>query len=550
MAVVAGHLAFPRGDARAAARTGEALAHRGQPGSGVEAGPIALAGGVRRGELCVASDGVDPEKVLDLWSQHGEAMLPKLRGGFALALWDGRTLLLARDGFGRKPLVYCHHQGALWFASEAQALKSGGAPLGHVDRGALSDYLELLYVPAPGSIWNGLRRLPAGYLLRAGENGVEARQWFEPPVPGSSPKRPSRIAVRARLEEAVRAEADPRASILLSGGLDSSALVALTTRQLGRVRTFATDFGEDLGFARKIAARFRTDHHELVIKPVDEVPQALRACGEPFGDAALLNSAALFRAVSRESKLVMTGDGAAELFAGRAHHLRASQLPHSERAARAADLLRSIAPRKHRGKLQRAAGALGSTGPSRARALVEVFSIDERRALMGEAARAAPGATAQHAQFADAALAFDLEYALPDDVLFRLDAASMRFGVEARTPYLDAELARMVVPPPTRFKLGRSVGSKLLRDAVADLLPREVLLRAPVGIPAPVGTWLRGPLRNMLHDLVRAPSARIRLLLDPRAVDEVLKHSLAPRGDARQAWALFALEIWAREQRG
>jgi asparagine synthase (glutamine-hydrolysing) len=145
-------------------------------------------------------------------------------------------------------------------------------------------------------------------------------------------------------------------------------------------------------------------------------------------------------------------------------------------------------------------------------------------------------------------VAFDLEVAMPDGVLAGWHAAAARAGVDLRAPFLEPSLAGLVVPPAARHKLGRTHGARLLRDAVADLLPREVLMADPRP-PPPVGAWLRGPLRPLLHDLLHPPSARIRALLDPRSVDEILRHSLMPRGDARQAWALLALELWVREQR-
>jgi len=467
------------------------------------------------------------------------APLPELRGPFAIAVWNGGTLLLARDAFGQRPLWYAQRGSELWFASSPQRLRALGAPAGQIDRDALSDYLELLYVPAPASIWSGYRKLPAGHLLRAGEHGVEVRRWFDPPVPGSSEKRPSRIAVRARLEEMAR-KADPAAGVLLSGDLGSSALLGLMTRKHGRVRSF----GEPDPVARRVAERFRSAHAEAAVHAVDQAPQVLAGLGEPLGDPALIESAAVFKAAGP----VSTAVGADELFAGHPRYLRAARLPHSGRAGRAAGLMATFAPRHHRGRLQRTASAIGTSGAARARALVEVFSLEERRALLGSHARTAEGATAEVDGNADAAVAFDLEVGLPDGVLAGLHAAAVRAGVEVHAPFLDPSLAALVVPPAARHKLGRTHGARMLRDAVADLLPRDVLTVDPRP-PPPVGAWLRGPLRPLLHDLLHAPSARIRALLDPRAIDETLRHSSMPRGDARQAWALLALEIWIRENR-
>jgi len=490
----------------------------------------------------VAADGIDPAHVQRLHEAHGIGMLQRLRGGFALALWDGDTLLLARDAFGQKPLYYAAKDGELWFGGDVRALREEGAPLGQIDRGALSDYLELLYVPAPATVWSGIRKLPAGHLLRAGEQGVEVRRWFELPRPGSSTVRPSRIAVRARLEEAVRAGLAPEASLLLTGDLPSLALLALTTRKQGRVRSFTP--GAD-PLAHRMAERFRSEHRESKVDTIDELHGLLERAPEPLGDARALLLAASLRAMAGAP--VITAAGGDELFGGHPHYLRAERLLHSRRASRAADLLKSIAPQRHRGRLQRAASALGTRGAGRARALVEVFSGDERRALLGHA-RSAQGATGTDALDADAAIAFDLEVALPDGTLAALQAAAASTGADVRAPLLDVKLAQTVVPAEARHKLGRAHGNRLLREAVADLLPRDALTPEPRP-PLPLHAWLRGPLRSLLHDLVASPAARIRTLFDPRAIDSALRHSLLPRGDPRQAWALLALEIWVRAQR-
>lgn len=490
-----------------------------------------------------AADGVDPAHAQELYQAHGMGMLQRLRGGFALALWDGETLLLARDAFGQKPLYYATRDGELWFGGDLQALRDEGAPLGQIDRGALSDYLELSYVPAPATVWSGVRKLPAGHLLRAGVHGIEVRRWFELPAPGSAPLRPSRIAVRARLEEAVRANSPAGASLLLGGDLPSLALLALTTRKLGRVRSFAP--GAD-PLVQRMAERFRSEHLEVKVAPLDDLQRLLERTPEPLGDARALELAASLRAMSGAP--VVTAVGANELFGGHARYLRAQRMPHSHKASRAAHLLKTIAPQRHRGRLERAASALGTHGAGRARALVELFSEDERRALLGGHARSAQGATSVATQDADAAMAFDLEVGLPDGALAVLEAASAATGVLVRAPFLDVKLAQTVVPAAARHKLGRAHGNLLLRDAVADLLPRDALTPEPQP-QLPLHAWLRGPLRSLLHDLIAAPTARIRTLLDPRAIDSVLRNALMPRGDPRQAWALLSLEIWVRAQK-
>ena len=485
----------------------------------------------------------DREEVRRLWAASGEAALPGLPGGFALAIWEeeSRSLVLARDALGRKPLYYCAAGSKLWFGTRAPK----DAPRGLLERGALSDYLELGYIPAPLTAWSGVRKVPPGHLLRFGDQGAELKRWFETPVPGSG-KKPSRISVRARLEQAVRRRLEGGPAVLLSGGLDSSALVGLMTRLSGRVRTYAAGSEEELELARRIAQRFRTDHHEIRVehRPEEELPALIAAAGEPFADPGLLAMAGLLRMMDGA---VVTGDGADELFAGHVRYLRAARIPELRPAARVASLLRKVVPRKHRGTLHRAAETLRTTGHERARAMVEIFNLEERTALLGMTARTAPGPSAGKLEGLEAALAFDLEVSLPDDVLFRLDVAAA--GRDVRTPFVDVDLARLVVPPPWKDKLGRLHVRRLLREAVADLLPRDVLTRPPKSPKVPIGAWLRGPLRQMLHDLVRTPTAKIRTLLDPRAIDRTLSQSLAPRGNPRQAWSLLCLELWARDQR-
>lgn len=503
-------------------------------------GQLDLAHGFPEGLALAGEPAAD--EVRRLWAERGEAAVPLIRGAFALVAWDEstRSAVLARDALGAKPLYYCASGTQLWFGTRVPK----GGPRGQLDRAALSDYLELGYIPAPATVWSGVRKLPPGHLLRFSKGGIELRRWFEMPVPGSG-RPPSRIAVRARLEEAVRRRLAGGPATMLSGGLDSSALVALMTRLSGRVRTYAAGTEEELELARRIATRFRSDHHELRIthRPAEELPALIAEAGEPFADPALLAMAGLLREMRGP---VLTGDGADELFAGHLRYLRAARIPELRPAASAAELLRRVAPARHRGTLHRAAATLRSTGAGRARAMIEVFTLEERTALLGVRARTARGATAENLEGLDAALAFDFEVSLPDNVMFRLDVAAG--DREVRTPFVDVDLAQAVVPPPWQDKVGRLHVRRLLREAVADLLPRDVLTRPPRSPTVPVGAWLRGPLRQMLHDLVRTPTARIRTLLDPRAIDRALAQSLAPRGNPRQAWSLLCLELWARER--
>lgn len=597
MCGIAGHLAFPRADPQAVARMSARLAHRGPDGAGaLDEGCLALghrrlsiidlAGGAQpiwneertvavvlngeiynhralRAELAARHafrTRSDTEVLVHLWEEEGEAMLPRLRGMFAFALWDARArrLVLARDAFGEKPLYWAEGPFGLAFASELPALRAGGFPLGGLDRAALADYLALLYVPAPRTILAGAHKLPAGHLLVADERGALVRRWYAPPAPGSGGP-PDPAALSATLAEAVglRLESDVPVAALLSGGLDSSAVVALLAQATGPgLRTFSVGFGaadDELPFARLVAERYRTQHTELVVAPdaLAQTEEAFAACGEPFGDSSVVPTVAVCKAVAREVKVVLTGDGGDEFFAGYGRVRLAGQLPSSRALGALVGALTRL-PLPRASTLERAGRTVAARGLARAVALLEVFSPRERAALLGPKAPE-PG----HAQLvrelearlpgasdADCALAFDLGVYLPEDLLMKADLSSMHSSLEARAPLLDAPLAALAVPAPAAAKLAAPEGKAHLREAVRALLPAPILARRKRGFGAPVAAWLAGPLAPLLRERVLAPSARLKQHLEPRAVDRVARQALAGRGNPHQAWALLALESW------
>ena len=597
MCGIAGHLAFREAAAEPlrVRRMAAALAHRGPDGEGFYDSPRCVLGHRRLsiidplggaqplfsedGLIAVVCNGEiynyrelarelagrhrlrtnsDCEVIAHLYEEEGEAMLTRLRGMFALALWDARQgrLLLARDRFGEKPLLYARREDGLLFASEMGALREGVPELGEIDRSALSDYLELLYLPAPRTMIAGINKLPPGHLLLADARGIEVRPYFTQPVPGSdSVPRARTPGLRAALAEAVRLQlvSDVPIAALLSGGLDSSAVVGLMAQELGPgVRTYAVGFGRDddeLPFARLVAERHRTEHREIVIDRdvATQTTEAFAAFSEPFGDSSAVPTVAVCREVAREVKVVLTGDGGDELFAGYDRYRQIAALPHLPLASSLAKLLRTLPASRITSRLGRAAAVVGASGAARYRALIEVFPLEERRALLGE------GSAARRAQplpelpsEVDSALAFDLAAYLPDDLLFKVDTAAMRFGLEARCPLLDPALAAAAIVPGVREKQNAAEGKLLLRAAVADLLPPEILARKKRGFGSPVEAWLRGPLRPMLEDLLRAKDARVRGLLDGAAIDRAVQGAITGRGNAHQGWALLALESWLR----
>jgi asparagine synthase (glutamine-hydrolysing) len=592
MCGIAVQLRFPKADPESVARMTRALAHRGPDGEGVHAdGPVAmghrrlsiidLAGGgqpmfnedrsvavVLNGEIYNYRELTealrsrhrlrttsDTEVLVHLYEDLGTAMLPRLRGMFAFAIWDARRrrLFAARDRFGKKPLLYARHQDTLWLASELRALVDGGAPTGGVDRDALADYLSLLYIPAPKTIWRGVRKLLPGHFLVADETNFTVQRYWAPPVPGEVHEAPPNAATRTRelLEESIRLRlrSDVPVGVLLSGGIDSSVVTALAaTASPNRLKTFCIGFGEaddELPFARQIANRFGTDHHEVIVREdvVEATTRALSAFSEPFGDSSAVPSAEVFRQVAQQVKVVLTGDGGDEMFAGYGRYRQAAGLPSVPMLGPISWTLDRLPPIRVVRRAARATRALSTRGDARYRALVEVFSAREVSTLIGR--RAALQCHEGHTD-ADRALAFDIGVYLPDDLLVKVDMTSMAWGLEARCPLLDHVLGDWVIPMPISAKQNRRRGKLLLHAAARKLLPGEVFSRPKRGFGSPVEVWLRGPLRALFCDTVMTKTARIRDWLASERITSVGARVLEGKGNGHQAWALLALEQWAR----
>ncbi|GAB4203744.1 MAG: asparagine synthase (glutamine-hydrolyzing) [Sandaracinaceae bacterium] len=504
----------------------------------------------------------DTEVLLRLYEDRGESMLSELRGMFAFALWDAREgrLFAARDRFGEKPFLYAHAGGRLAFASELDALRvlAGDMIGGTIDPDALDEYLRLLYVPAPRSILRGVRKLPAGHALRFDASGLRVVRYDAPPIPGSGRASPDDAReTRRLLEDAVRIQlrSDVPVGALLSGGLDSSVVVALMARLLGKpVRTYSVGFGRDddeLPHARRVAERYGTDHTEIVLTDDVEtrVDRALAAYAEPLGDSSAVPTVAVFDAVAKHVKVVLTGDGGDELFAGYDRYREVLKWPHVPGAgalARLVDRAQRVAPASRSLSRARRLGQLCARDPdARQRALVEVFGAGERARLTGRAS--APPTHAEGArEEPDRAIHDDLVRYLPDDLMLKTDIAAMAASVESRCPLLDPELARFVLPLPWTSKQDRWEGKLLLKQAARDLLPPEILARRKRGFGSPVEAWLSGPLRARFLDALTGNWSPLREVLDRHVVAEVAHAVAAGRGNAHQGWALFALAAWMR----
>jgi asparagine synthase (glutamine-hydrolysing) len=523
----------------------------------------------------------DGEVLCHLYEEHGEAMLPRLRGMFAFAIWDARRrrLLLARDRFGIKPLYHARVPGGLAFASELKALATLPGVSRDLDPVALSDYLTYLYVPAPRSILAGAGKLPPGSLLRFRGGRWETATWWEPPPPGQGAPLPPQEAageLLRRLRETVRAHlvADVPVGAFLSGGLDSSTVVALMAEASSSpVRTFTVGFEgagayDERPAAREVARRFGCHHHEAALAPED-VARLLPACvwhlDEPLGDATALASYVLAERARQDVTVVLTGVGGDEVFGG-------------YRRYRAEPLVRAIRyiPSPMTSRLAPAAAAhLPASGRSRAQDLVRLarkllaepdaplerrylawnaaFTAAEKSTLLASADGRDSLAWAEGmfppagSPFAARAQVADLRTYLPHDPLALTDGTTMAWGLEARVPLCDHLLAEWALGLPTGLHIRGLRGKLLLRRAVASSLPPPTLRRAKRGFSVPTDLWLRGPLDGEVARLLAPENLRPEGLFSPSAVADLLAaHRSGRRDFSQHLWALLVFQVWHR----
>jgi asparagine synthase (glutamine-hydrolysing) len=521
----------------------------------------------------------DTEAAVHLYEERGDEAVAALDGMFSLVIWDGRQrrLVLARDPFGKKPLYYFHDARRLVFASEIKALLAAGVAA-ELEEDALGEYLALGYVPTPRSLFRGIRKLPPASLLSVDASGVHGpRSYWDLRFPGAGSAPPVSDAeaaarVRELLTEAVRKRlaADVPLGLLLSGGLDSSAIAALMAKLVpGRVKTFTVGFEGDAFYderahAEAVARHVGTDHHSSLVKPnaVGLVETLLHHHDEPFGDSSALPTYLVAREARAHVTVAINGDGGDETFAGY-ERFQASLLADSIPlpARRALRGMVGLLPEgsTYHGPLRRIRRfvdqaprpveerMLGWTGifdlPNLERLDLDHHWRAEQvlasyREALGRAGAASP---------LSRLLYLNARTYLLDDLLPKMDRMTMAHGLEARSPLLDRPLVEYVASLPDDLKRRGGQGKRVLREAVGDLLPASILKRPKHGFGVPLGTWFRGELRPMLQDLLLdRPRLARRMRAD--VVARLVQDHLASRMDrGHQLWALLTLELWLRK---
>lgn len=520
----------------------------------------------------------DTEIIVHLYEEEGVDCVNSLQGMFAFAIWDvpRRRLVIARDRLGIKPLYYAQNGRQLLFGSELKALLAAGLER-ELDPQAVHDYLSLSYIPAPLSIFRGARKLPPGHFLLCENEHAKEVQYWSPPLPQEEAPTQKEETITEELttllREAVRSHliSDVPLGVFLSGGLDSSTVLALARESTGeKIKTFSVGFPEksfnELDDARKTAQQFGTDHHELIIdaKATETVPQLVDFFDEPFGDSSALPVFYLSRFTRQHVTVALSGDGGDEIFAGYETYTAYrwanayKRLPHFLSKTLVPSLVRRL-PVSHKRlsfdyKAKRfVEGAL--LPPEQGHFWWKhIFSEEAKQNLIAttkDSIRATLNlyqehfASSQTPHTLDRLLSIDLNVGLPDDMLVKVDRMSMAHSLEVRVPLLDHKVVEFMTAVPHSLKLRDWQKKYLLKKVMTGKLPEHLLRRKKRGFNVPVPSWLLQDLRDLVHDTL-AP-ARIQetgLWNAPYVSQLIQEHEQHKHDWSRNLWCLLIFQLW------
>ncbi len=519
----------------------------------------------------------DTEVIVHLFEEYGEACLDHLRGMFGFAIWDNvrRELFIARDRMGIKPLYYAEGKGDFVFGSEIKSILEHPAIKPSMDIEALSLYLSLKYVPAPRTLFAGIHSLPPGHFIRIAKGRVEIKRYWDisfakPECVLSEQDYADQLLELLRESVRLHLRSDVPFGAFLSGGVDSSTIVALMSEELRTpVKTFSVGFGgegiqDELPYAQQVADKFGCEHHTLKITSVDFLRYAedvLWHLDQPIADQATVATYMVAKLARQHVKMVLTGEGGDELFAGYARYSGEryskwfSRLPTS-----AAKLLRaasSTLPGLRRGKI--AIGALTIRDEAtRFANWFPMFGDDAKRQLLdGQVESIQAGAASvfsNHLASCDARSPLDrMLYAdsklwLPDYLLLRGDKLTMANSLEARVPLLDHKLVEFAAHLPDSMKLRGSQRKYLLKQVARRLLPTEIIDRKKQGFPIPIERWLRKEARPMMQDLLSTETLERRGLFNVSFVERLIREHVSGYTDhSTKLWGLMSVEMWTRK---
>jgi asparagine synthase (glutamine-hydrolysing) len=516
----------------------------------------------------------EAEALAELYKIKGEYFVNDLRGMFAIAIWDGRdnSLLLARDRIGEKPLLYCETTaGNLVFASEMRAIFAFGVK-SNVDESQIANFLRLGYLNSPETIISGVKTLPPAHLLKFKDGKANLLRYWQ--LPEFKEKQIDKAAATKLLSEALenavvsQMSSERPLGTYLSGGIDSTLVTAFAVRNSNiKVNTFSIGF-DDQAFdesthARNVANFLGTDHHEIVVRPDPEL--ILRKIGQvldqPFGDSSIIPTFLLNEFASKEVIVALGGDGGDESMGGYDRYRAAPALQKLNPLISAAKPLTQAINRFGYAKLNRrgkrlleAAKPYGSTR-DRYLDLVSLIHSDELNPLLH------PNIRSKSADLnplqrnwdllnisdeSERARLLDLQSYLPSDLLFKTDISSMANSLELRAPFLDYRYLEVAHSIPTKFKIHNGEGKYLLREMARAMVPAKLIDRPKMGFAIPRALWLRGPIKEMAHELLLGQRARERGWVDPKTIEKYWLMHQSGRDYDRILWPALMLELWAR----
>jgi asparagine synthase (glutamine-hydrolysing) len=520
----------------------------------------------------------DTEAIVHAYEEWGDDCAAKLRGMFVFAIWDQRRqkLVVARDRLGKKPLYYWCTRGRIVFASEIKSILEDRSAPRTINPRALDAYISLGYVPAPDTLFAGILKLPAGHTLTFESGRLSIRQYwdlhFQPDDRPTFAEHCERVhdlladSVRARLMS------DVPLGAFLSGGIDSSVVVGLMSGMMSQpVDTFSVGFDEtgvnELPYARVVAEYFATNHHEIVVDTCDAdlLDTLVWHLDEPVADPAAVPTYLVSALARQHVKVVLTGEGGDELFGGYDYYRWSSAtgidtLPAGVRRRVIPGMARGVntmlgRPRYHDRTIwywslpreaQLAAWVAVFTDREKAQLYTPEFQqhLGEHCALESLMRHYDPHSDDRLHQH----MYIDTKVWLPDDLLMKVDKTSMAHSIEARTPYLDHHLMEYCATIPEHYKLHHGASKALLKEVAKSILPEQILTRKKQTFDVPIGTWLNGPLREPLHDIVAQGIIPGSGIFEPAVIrDRLLRDLQAGKpGSARQAWSLLNLAMWTR----
>jgi asparagine synthase (glutamine-hydrolysing) len=490
----------------------------------------------------------DTEVIVHLYEELGDACVDRLRGMFAFALWDraARRLLLARDRVGKKPLFYSHRGGRLWFASTPRALLASGEIPRDVDYQSIDAFLHYQVVPCPWSGFAAIRKLPPAHTLTWCEGALSIdRYWklsYRDRYADAAEEDVCELIREALLEATrLRLRSDVPVGAMLSGGIDSSSVVAAMARQSAHpVKTFSIGFDvgefDETASAREVARMYGTEHHEAVLdsEAAEVLPRLVWHYGEPYADSSALATFALAELAREKVTVVLNGDGGDENFAGYGRYLRfasidgegAGTAPWEEYAGRRASAYFDETARAEllEPELLRSLGA---------RSWLSVTEMPYRASDAGPVL--------------ERLLDVDVQTYLPDDLLVKMDVATMAHSLEARSPLLDPAMMELAASLPASMKVNGGTTKRIFKQAVREWLPASILERQKMGFRIPFGDWLRGSLRKLPGEILLDPGTLGRgVFREQRLREIVAEHLDGTRDHAYRIWTLLQLELWFR----